>query len=120
EDDFRPFSRVPHGGHGGGCGHGGIPKDQEGFGFVTFAGDGVADLVARRSDEILGQPVAIDSATPVDDAGPIGGLLMDNPEPPYGGYGPMRGGYGRMYSDLDFDDWGGSYGFSSSRPSRAD
>ncbi|KAL2906290.1 Heterogeneous nuclear ribonucleoprotein A1-like 2, partial [Bienertia sinuspersici] len=182
EDDFRPFSRVPHGGgrggHGGG--HGGygaynayisaatryaalgtptlydgpgslygrepmrgigrkifvgrlsqeatvddlrqyfgrfgrildvyIPKDPKrsghrGFGFVTFAEDGVADRVARRSHEILGQPVAIDSATPVDDAGPSGSLLMDNPEPPpYGGYGPMRGGYGRMYSSLDFDD----------------
>ncbi|KAL2902836.1 Nonribosomal peptide syntethase 9 [Bienertia sinuspersici] len=56
--------------------------------------------------------VAIDSATPVDDVGPIGGLLMDTPEPPYSGYGPMRGGYGRI--------GGGSYGFSSSRPSIAD
>ncbi|XP_021714316.1 heterogeneous nuclear ribonucleoprotein D-like [Chenopodium quinoa] len=101
-----------------------IPKDPKrsghrGFGFVTFAEDGVADRVARRSHEILGQPVAIDSATPVDDAGPSGSLLMDNPEP-YGGYGPVRGTYERMYSSLDFDDWGGGYGFqSSSRPSRA-
>ncbi|KAL2921144.1 fs(1)K10: DNA-binding protein K10 [Bienertia sinuspersici] len=22
--------------------------------------------------------------------------IRDNPEPPYGGYGPMRGGYGRI------------------------
>lgn len=29
-----------------------------GFGFVTFAEDGVADRVARRSHEILGQPVS--------------------------------------------------------------
>lgn len=99
-----------------------IPKDPKrsghrGFGFVTFAEDGVADRVARRSHEILGQPVAIDSATPVDEGGSSGGLMMDNPEP-YGSYGPMRS-YGRMYGSLDFDDWGG-YGVSSSRPSRAD
>lgn len=49
--------------------------------------------------------VAIDSATPVDDAdaGPSGNFGMDTPEP-YGGYGgPMRT-YGRMYGSLDFDD----------------
>ena len=49
--------------------------------------------------------VAIDSATPVDDAdaGPSGNFGMDAPEP-YGGYGgPMRT-YGRMYGSLDFDD----------------
>lgn len=28
-----------------------------GFGFVTFAEDGIADHVARRSHEICGQPV---------------------------------------------------------------
>lgn len=98
-----------------------IPKDPKrsghrGFGFVTFAEDGVADRVARRSHEILGQPVAIDSAAPVDEAGTSGGLMMDTPEP-YVGYGPMRT-YGRMYGSLDYDDW--SYGMSSSRPSRAD
>lgn len=208
EDDFRPFSRGPHGGYGGHGGHGShgshggpggpsgygaynayisaatryaalgtptlydhpdslygrepmrgigrkifvgklpqeatvddlrqyfgrfgrildvyIPKDPKrsghrGFGFVTFSEDGVADRVARRSHEILGQPVAIDSATPVDDAGPSGGQFMDNPEP-YGSYGPMRSSYGRMYPtpSLDFDDWGGGYGFSSSRPSRTE
>lgn len=98
-----------------------IPKDTKrsghrGFGFVTFAEDGVADRVARRSHEILGQPVAIDSAAPIDEAGSSGGLMMDSPEP-YGSYGPMRT-YGRMYGSLDFDDWG--YGVGSSRPSRAD
>ncbi|XP_074295371.1 uncharacterized protein LOC141623187 [Silene latifolia] len=100
-----------------------IPKDPKrsghrGFGFVTFVEDSVADRVARRSHEILGQPVAIDSATPVDEGGPSGGLMMDTPEP-YGSYGPMRTyGHGRMYGSLDYDDWG--YGVGSSRPSRAD
>ncbi|KAL3526783.1 hypothetical protein ACH5RR_011439 [Cinchona calisaya] len=98
-----------------------VPKDPKrtghrGFGFVTFAEDGVADRVSRRSHEICGQQVAIDSATPIDDAGPSS-FMMDNPEP-YGGYGgPMRS-YGRMYGALDFDDWG--YGMGAGRPSRAD
>ncbi|KAM7507106.1 hypothetical protein LguiA_017559 [Lonicera macranthoides] len=101
-----------------------VPKDPKrsghrGFGFVTFAEDGVADRVSRRSHEICGHQVAIDSATPVDDAdaGPSGNFGMDAPEP-YGGYGgPMRT-YGRMYGSLDFDDWG--YGMSAARPSRSD
>ena len=48
--------------------------------------------------------VAIDSATPVDDAaGPSGNQVRDNLEP-YGGYGgPMRT-YGQMYGSLDFDN----------------
>ncbi|KAK3015459.1 hypothetical protein RJ639_006821 [Escallonia herrerae] len=85
-----------------------VPKDPKrtghrGFGFVTFAEDGVADRVSRRQHEICGQQVAIDSATPVDDAGSSGNFMMDTPEP-YGGYaGPMRT-YGRMYGSLDFDD----------------
>lgn len=85
-----------------------VPKDPKrsghrGFGFVTFAEDGVADRVSRRSHEICGQQVAIDSATPVDDGGSSGGGYMENPEPYGGSYGPMRG-YGRMYGSLDFDD----------------
>jgi RNA-binding protein Musashi len=103
-----------------------VPKDPKrsghrGFGFVTFAEDGVADRVSRRTHEICGHQVAIDSATPVDDsdAGPSGNFVMDTPEP-YGGYGgPMRTPYGRMYGSLDFDDWG--YGnMSAARPSRSD
>ncbi|KAL0377708.1 UNVERIFIED_CONTAM: Heterogeneous nuclear ribonucleoprotein 1 [Sesamum radiatum] len=63
-----------------------VPKDPKrtghrGFGFVTFADDGVADRVARRSHEICGHQVAIDSATPIDDAGPSGNFMMNNPEP---------------------------------------
>ncbi|KAG1330710.1 DAZ-associated protein 1 [Cocos nucifera] len=98
-----------------------VPKDPKrsghrGFGFVTFAEDGVADRVSRRTHEILGQEVAIDSATPLDDAGPSGGY-RDAAEA-YGGYGPMRN-YGRLYGSLDFDDYG--YGATgSSRPSRMD
>nr|DAD21540.1 TPA_asm: hypothetical protein HUJ06_023003 [Nelumbo nucifera] len=96
-----------------------VPKrtGHRGFGFVTFAEDGVADRVSRRSHEICGQEVAIDSATPLDDAGTSTNYMMDAAEP-YGGYGgPMRT-YGRMYGSLDFDDWG--YGSSSTRPSRMD
>lgn len=48
--------------------------------------------------------VAIDSATPVDDAGTSGNLMVNNPEPfGYGAPPPMRA-YGRMYGSLDFDD----------------
>lgn len=47
--------------------------------------------------------VAIDSATPLDDAGPSDGFMMGAADP-FGGYGgPMRT-YGRMYGSLDFDD----------------
>ncbi|KAJ6916268.1 hypothetical protein NC652_018842 [Populus alba x Populus x berolinensis] len=70
--------------------------------------------------------VAIDSATPIDDAGPSGNFMMSGPEP-FGSYaGPMRN-FGRMYGTLDYDDasaymvpskWG--YGMGSARPSRAD
>ncbi|KAK2657479.1 hypothetical protein Ddye_010531 [Dipteronia dyeriana] len=99
-----------------------VPKDPKrtghrGFGFVTFAEDGAADRVSRRSHEICGQQVAIDSATPLDDAGPSENLMMNNTVEPFGGYGgPMRT-YGRMYGSLDFDDWG--YGMGAGRPSRA-
>lgn len=99
-----------------------VPRDPKrtghrGFGFVTFAEDGVADRVSRRSHEICGHQVAIDSATPLEDAGPSGSFMMNSAEP-FGGYGgPMRT-YGRMYGSLDFDDWG--YGINSGRPSRAD
>lgn len=94
-----------------------VPRDPKrtghrGFGFVTFAEDGVADRVSRRSHEICGHQVAIDSATPVDDAGPSGNFMMES----FGGYGGPVRSYGRMYGSLDFDDWG--YGIG--RPSRAD
>ncbi|KAK9096949.1 hypothetical protein Sjap_022446 [Stephania japonica] len=102
-----------------------VPKDPKrtghrGFGFVTFAEDGVAERVSRRSHEILGHQVAIDSAAPLDDSGTSSDYGM-NAEP-YGGYGgPMRA-YGRMYGNMGnmgFNDWGG-YGSSSSRYSRMD
>jgi RNA-binding protein Musashi len=102
-----------------------IPKDPKrsghrGFGFVTFAEEGVADRVSRRSHEICGQQVAIDSATPVDDAGPSDrGFMMAEPEPYVGYGGPMRN-YSRMYGSLDYD-WGYGMGsMGSVRPSRAD
>ncbi|XP_020537220.1 RNA-binding protein Musashi homolog 1 isoform X3 [Jatropha curcas] len=99
-----------------------VPKDPKrtghrGFGFVTFAEEGVADRVSRRSHEICGHQVAIDSATPVDDAGPSGNFMM-NAAPSFGGYGGPLRNFSRMYGSLDFDDWG--YGMGSARPSRAD
>ncbi|KAH9711902.1 hypothetical protein KPL71_019895 [Citrus sinensis] len=94
-----------------------VPKDPKrtghrGFGFVTFAEEVVADRVSRRSHEICGQQVAIDSATPLDDAGPSQNFMMNAAET-FGGYGgPMRT-YGRMYGSLDFDDvvglWNGQW-----------
>uniref|UniRef100_A0A7N2M0M8 RRM domain-containing protein n=1 Tax=Quercus lobata TaxID=97700 RepID=A0A7N2M0M8_QUELO len=101
-----------------------VPKDPKrtghrGFGFVTFAEEGVADRVSRRAHEICGHQVAIDSATPLDDAGPSGNFMMNGAES-FGGYGgPMRT-YGRMYGSLDFDDVSWGYGIGSARPSRAD
>ncbi|XP_039020593.1 heterogeneous nuclear ribonucleoprotein 1-like isoform X2 [Hibiscus syriacus] len=97
-----------------------IPKDPKrsghrGFGFVTFADEGVADRVSRRSHEICGQQVAIDSATPVDDVGPS---FMMNPVGPFRGFGAPMLPFGRMYGGMHFDDWG--YAFGSTRPSRAD
>ncbi|XP_077213073.1 RNA-binding (RRM/RBD/RNP motifs) family protein [Tasmannia lanceolata] len=104
-----------------------IPKDPKktghrGFGFVTFAEDGVAERVSRRAHEIHGQQIAIDTATPLDDAGPSGNYMME-PTEPFGGYGPMRAYGSRLYGSLDFDDWGGygsSRGGGSSRSSRMD
>ncbi|KAM1529501.1 hypothetical protein ACFX1Z_018702 [Malus domestica] len=103
-----------------------VPRDPKrtghrGFGFVTFGEDGVAERVSRRSHEICGQQVAIDTATPPEDAGTSGNFMMNNVEPFAGYGGPMRS-YGRMYGSLDFDDWGygiGS-GIGSARPARAD
>ncbi|XP_068343899.1 heterogeneous nuclear ribonucleoprotein 1-like [Pyrus communis] len=102
-----------------------VPRDPKrtghrGFGFVTFGEDGVAERVSRRSHEICGQQVAIDTATPPEDAGMSGNFMMNNVDPFAGYGGPMRS-YGRMYGSLDFDDWG--YGIGSGvgvvRPSRA-
>ncbi|VAH18629.1 unnamed protein product [Triticum turgidum subsp. durum] len=82
-----------------------IPKDPKksghrGFGFVTFAEDGVADRVARRSHEILGQEVAVDSAAPVE-GGPSRGGYMEPPGP-YGAYSPMMS-YGQFSGSLGYD-----------------
>ncbi|KAG0447434.1 hypothetical protein HPP92_028319 [Vanilla planifolia] len=103
-----------------------VPKDPKrtghrGFGFVTFADDGVADRVSRRTHEILGHEVAIDSATPLDDGGGVGGGVggyMDASAAYGGGYGPLRT-YGRLYGGLNFDDYGYGTG-GSSRYSRMD
>ncbi|KAL0833301.1 hypothetical protein Bca101_085190 [Brassica carinata] len=85
-----------------------IPKDPKrsghrGFGLVTFAENGVADRVSRRSREICGQDVAIDSATPLDEAEPSAGgssmLSSSSSRPEYiGGYGgPVRSTFGRIW-----------------------
>lgn len=48
--------------------------------------------------------VAIDSAAPLDEAGPSTSY-MGSAEAAYGGYGPMRSSsYGRFYGSMDFDD----------------
>ncbi|KAI3986601.1 hypothetical protein MKX01_014139, partial [Papaver californicum] len=52
-----------------------------GFAFVTFTKVGVAERVSRRTHEICGHQVAIDSTTPLDDAGSTSGggnLMMQN------------------------------------------
>lgn len=106
-----------------------IPKDPKrsghrGFGFVTFADDGVADRVSRRSHEICGHQVAIDSATPLDEeAGPSSSVTDTYPEA-YATYaGPLRT-YSRMYGAMGFDDWGyglgGGGSFGGGRSSRTD
>ncbi|XP_047315531.1 heterogeneous nuclear ribonucleoprotein A1 [Impatiens glandulifera] len=125
-----------------------VPKDPKrsghrGFGFVTFEEDGVAERVSRRTHEICGQQVAIDSATPLDGAGgSIGGggssagssasyssaSYMDGGVEPFVGYGGPIRTYGRMYGSLDFDDWGygmgsglgGGLGGGGSRASRSE
>lgn len=101
-----------------------VPKDprrsgHRGFGFVTFAEDGVADRVSRRTHEICGHQVAIDSATPVDDPAAGGSLMMGAAEP-FGGYGGPIRSYGRMYGSLDFDDMQWGYAYGGVRPSRTD
>ncbi|CAI0430221.1 unnamed protein product [Linum tenue] len=105
-----------------------VPKDPKrsghrGFGFVTFSEDGVADRVSRRSHEICGHQVAIDSATPLDDAGPSTSYVMPGAEA-LGGYGgPMRS-FGRMYGNLSFEDMSWGYGMggmgTGRQSSRAD
>lgn len=99
-----------------------IPKDPKrsghrGFGFVTFAEDGVADRVARRSHEILGQEVAVDSAAPVEGGSRGGGSYME-PAGPYGAYGPMLS-YGQFSGSLGYDYGYGPSGGSGSGSSRS-
>ncbi|KAK8951382.1 hypothetical protein KSP39_PZI003427 [Platanthera zijinensis] len=97
-----------------------VPKDPKrsghrNFGFITFANDGVADRVSRRSHEILGHEVAIDSATPLDDVG--GSTDFADAAASYGSYGLTRSSSGRFHGSLDFVDYG--YGArGSSRTSR--
>lgn len=56
-----------------------LPKDpkksgHKGFGFVTFANEGTAERVTRRSHELLGHQIAVESATPLHEGG---GLKAD-------------------------------------------
>ncbi|AQK98256.1 RNA-binding (RRM/RBD/RNP motifs) family protein [Zea mays] len=95
-----------------------IPKDPKrsghrGFGFVTFADDGVAERVARRSHEILGHEVAIDTAAPLENDSAAGGYI--DPMDLYGAYGSMRS-FGRFCGGLDYNyGYGPSSGSSRSR-----
>lgn len=47
--------------------------------------------------------MAIDSATPVDDAGPSENFMMNSMDS-YGGYGGPLRTHGRMYGGLNYDD----------------
>ncbi|KAH9296431.1 hypothetical protein KI387_040019, partial [Taxus chinensis] len=101
-----------------------VPKDprrtgHRGFGFVTFAEEGVADRVSRRSHEILGHQVAIDSATPPDDNYRY---IDDGAPPPDGIGGPLRGAapYSGGGYDWSYDSFGVRPGITGSRPSRLD
>lgn len=54
-----------------------LPKDPKGkghrgFAFVTFMDEGPAERVCRRSHELLGHEIAVDHASPLDEAG-VGG-----------------------------------------------
>ncbi|KAL6859072.1 hypothetical protein ACP4OV_018074 [Aristida adscensionis] len=94
-----------------------IPKDPKrsghrGFGFVTFADEGVADRVARTGHEILGHEVAIDTAAPLEGDSNTGGYM--EPMDLYGAYGSMRS-FGRFCGGLDYDYGYGSRGSSRSR-----
>lgn len=100
-----------------------LPKDlkrkgHRGFAFVTFADDGPADRVSRRSHELLGHQIVVEQATPPDEAG-----LRDDGYPG-GGSGltlPDVGGGSTAYpgssykSSLDYynSSWGGDYGGSA-------
>lgn len=95
-----------------------IPKDPKrsghrGFGFVTFADEGVAERVARRSHEILGHEVAIDPAAPLENDSAAGGYI--DPMDLYGAYGSIRS-FGRFCGGLDYNyGYGPSSGSSRSR-----
>jgi len=95
-----------------------IPKDPKrsghrGFGFVTFADEGVAERVSRRSHEILGHEVAIDTAAPLENDSAGGGYI--DPMDLYGAYGSMRS-FGRFCGGLDYNyGYGPSSGSSRSR-----
>lgn len=77
------------------------------FGFTNISDLSCYAMSSLIPSSTLLFQVAIDSATPLDDAGPSNNYMMDPPPPApeaYGGYGgPMRT-YGRMYGGLDYDD----------------
>ncbi|EFJ31590.1 hypothetical protein SELMODRAFT_164019 [Selaginella moellendorffii] len=106
-----------------------VPKDAKklshrGFGFVTFADESVADRVALRSHELLGVQIAVDRATPQDEAGAGSGTAsyMGPSSILQGAGGPMRGASaiaGSAYG-LGGYDYNGAwlYGDAGHRPSR--
>lgn len=63
----------------------------------------IADPTFETPVYLYAFQVAIDTATPVDDASSSGNFMMNGAEA-FGAYpGPIRS-YGRMYGSLDFDD----------------
>lgn len=96
-----------------------LPKDSKrkgqghrGFAFVTFADEGPAERVSRRSHELLGHQIVVEQAQPPDEAGfgdgypGVGaGMALSG----LGGAGPAYPG--SSYTGLDYyNAWGGGYG----------
>lgn len=111
-----------------------LPKDPKrighrGFAFVTFTDEGPAERVCRRAHELLGHEIAVDHASPPDEAG-LGDEYAGGGSRVFGGAGPAYfGSGGNSYrSSLDYyNAWGGgSYGggagpmLDADRTSRAD
>lgn len=111
-----------------------LPKDPKGkghrgFAFVTFMDEGPAERVCRRSHELLGHEIAVDHASPLDEAGAGGmgdgfsggsGMYGSSASSVYSGSGyraPMD-----YYSGYGGGSYGGGVGpmLEAERASRAD
>ncbi|MCO5597843.1 hypothetical protein L7F22_051927 [Adiantum nelumboides] len=108
-----------------------LPKDPKGkghrgFAFVTFMDEGPADRVCHRPHELLGHEIAVDHASPLDEAGVIdsytggGGLYGSSASAAYAGSSyraPIE-----YYSGFGGSSYGGGVGpiVDADRASRGD